>query len=78
MQSQTNETITKITSAESDEEAATNFKGIIKLIISKTFKQKNARISDAMQRLSESDRDMDNEEEEENSSGEDMEIEKKK
>ena len=40
MQSQPNETIAKITNAESDEEAAINFKELIKILRLKKFKQK--------------------------------------
>ena len=74
MQRQTNEATQKIANAESDEEAHTRFKGLIKMIRSRSFKYINEKNSETIERLRESGRETDQKEGED--SDEVMETEK--
>ena len=75
MQQKTNEATYKIANAKSDEEESVRFKGFIKMIMSKSFKDSNEKISETIERLSEGEREMGKNQEEDEDSDEVMETE---
>ena len=76
MQQHTNDAMHELAQAGSHEEAEIRFKGLMKMIRSKSFADRNKKISETIERLSESEREIEDDQEEDENTDEVMEIEK--